>query len=87
MSLKYIFLSLSLRDRVREKIQHVVKKFNLVTAHASVVKNATSVVCQRKKRREFERFVDLKVYIKSRIMDMDRTPDMNTILHGLQGAI
>ena len=80
-------IPLHLQDRVKEKLETMVRQGILEPVQPDEVTNASPVVRQLKKNGALRLFVDLKVHINSKVMDEDYPiPDMQTIFHNLHGA-
>ena len=80
-------IPLPLQDRVKEKLETMVRQGILDPVQAGGVTYASPVVWQRKKNRALRLCVDLKVNINGKVMDEDYPiPDMETIFHNLHGA-
>ena len=80
-------IPLHLQDRVKEKLETMVRQGILEPVQPGGVTNASPVVWQRKKNGPLRLCVDLKVHINGKVMDEDYTiPDMETIFHNIHGA-
>ena len=80
-------IPLPLQDRVKEKLETMVRQGILEPVQPGGVTNASPVVWQRKKNGALRLCVDLKVHINGKVMDEDYPiPDMETIFHNLHGA-
>ena len=80
-------IPLPVQDRVKEKLETMVRQGFLEPVQPGGVKNASTVVWQRKKNGALSLCVDLKVHINGKVMDADNPiPDMETIFHNLHGA-
>ena len=80
-------IPLPLQDRVKEKLETMVRQGILEPVQPGGVTNASPVVWQRKKNGALRLCVDLKVHINGQVMDKDYPiPDMETIFHNLHGA-
>ena len=87
MSCKARKIPLLLQDRVKEKLETMVRQGILEPVQPGGVTNASPVVWQRKKNGALRLCVDLKVLINGKVMDEDYPiPDMETIFHNLHGA-
>ena len=79
---------LPLQDRVKEKLETMVRQGILEPIQPGGVTNASSVVWQRKKNGALRLCVDLKVHISGKVMDEDYPiPDMETIFLNLHGPL
>ena len=82
-------MPLPLQDRVKEKLETMVRQGILEPVQPGGVTNASPVVWQQvwKKNGSLRLCVDLKVHINGKVMDEDYPiPDMETIFHNLHGA-
>ena len=80
-------IPLPLQDRVKEKLETMVRQGILEPVQPGGVTNASPVVWQRKKNGALRLCVDLKVHINGKVMDkVYPNPDMETIYHNLHGA-
>ena len=80
-------IPLPLQDRVKEKLETMVRQGILEPVQSGGVTNASPVVWQRKKNGALRLCVDLKVHINGKVMDEDYPiPDMETIFHNLHRA-
>ena len=80
-------IPLPLQDRVKEKLETMVRQGILEPVQPGGVTNASPVVWQRKKNGALRLCVDLKVHINGKVMDEDYPiPDMETIFYNLHGA-
>ena len=80
-------IPLPLQDRVKEKLETMVRQGILEPVQPVGVTNASPVVWQRKKFGALRLCVDLKVHINGKVIDKDYPiPDMETIFHNLHGA-
>ena len=80
-------ITLTLQDRVKEKLETMVRQGILEPVQTDGVTNASPVVWQRKKNGALRLWVDLKVHVDGKVMDEDYPiPDMETIFHNLHGA-
>ena len=80
-------IPLPLQDRVKEKLETMVRQGILEPVQPGGVTNASPVVWQRKKNGALRLCVDLQVHINGKVMDEDYPiPDMETIFHNLHGA-
>ena len=80
-------IPLPLQDRVKEKLETMVRQGILEPVQPVGVTNASPVVWQRKKNGALRLCVDLKVHINGKVMDDGYPiPDMETIFHNLHGA-
>ena len=80
-------IPLPLQDRVKEKLETMVRQGILEPVQPGGVTNASPVVWQRKKNGPLRLCVDLKVHINGKVMDEDYPiPDMETIFHNIHGA-
>ena len=80
-------IPLPLQDRVKVKLETMVRQGILEPVQPGGVTNASPVVWQRKKNGALRLCVDLKVHINGKVMDEDYPiPDMETIFHNLHGA-
>ena len=80
-------IPLPLHDRVKDKLETMVRQGILEPVQTGGVTNASPVVWQRKKNGALRLCVDLKVHINGKVMDEDYPiPDMETIFHNLHGA-
>ena len=80
-------IPLPLQDRVKEKLETMVRQGILEPVQPGGVTNASPVVWQRRKNGALRLFVDLKVHINGKVMDEDYPiPDIETIFHNLHGA-
>ena len=78
-------ISLSLRDKVTEKLEQMVR--HVIPEKPGGVIIASPVVWQRKNSGELKLCVYLKVHIKDQVLDEDYPiPDLETIFHNLPGA-
>ena len=81
-------IPLPLQDRVKEKLETMVRQGILEPVQPGGVTNASPVVWQRKKNGALRLCVDLKVHINCKVMDEDYPiPDMETIFHNLHGPL
>ena len=70
-------IPLPLQDRVKEKLETMVRQGILEPVQPGGVTNASPVVWQRKKNGALRLCVDLKVHINGKVMDEDYTiPDI-----------
>ena len=73
---------LPFQDKVKEKLEQMVRQGILEPVQPGRVTYASSVVWQRKRSGELRLCVDLKVHINGKVMDEDYPkPDMETIFH------
>ena len=80
-------IPLPLQDRVKDKLETMVRQGILEPVQPGGVTNSSPVVRQRKKNGARRLCVDLKDHINGRVMDEDYPiPDMETIFHNLHGA-
>ena len=80
-------IPLPLQDRVKEKVETMVRQGILEPVKPGGVTNASPVVRQRKKNGARRLCVDLKIHINGKVMHEDYPiPDMKTIFHNLHGA-
>ena len=80
-------IPLPLQDRVKEKLETMVRQGILEPVQPGGVKNTSPVLSQWKKHGALRLCVDLKVHINGKVMDENYTiPDMETIFHNLHGA-
>ena len=80
-------IPLPLQDRVKEKLETMVRQGILEPVQPGRVTNASPVVWQRKKNGALRQCVNVKVHINGKVMDEDYPiPDMETIFHNLHGA-
>ena len=80
-------IPLPLQDRVKKKLETMVRQGILEPVKPGGLTNASPVVWQQKKNGALRLCVDLKVHINGRVMDEDYSiPDMETIFHNLHGA-
>ena len=80
-------IPLPLRDRVKEKLETMVRQSIQESIQPGGVTNASPVVWQWKLNGALRLCVDLKVHINGKVMDEDYPiPDMETIFHYLHGA-
>ena len=79
--------TLPLQDKVKEKLEQMVRQGIIEPVQPGGVTNASPVVWQKKKSGELRLCVDLKVHINGKVMDEDYPiPDMETIFHNLHGV-
>ena len=79
-------IPLPLQDRVKEKLEIMVRLDILEPVQHGGVTNASPVVWQRKKNGVLRLCVDLKLHINGKVMEEDYPiPDMETIFHNLHG--
>ena len=79
-------IPLPLQNRVKQKLETMVRRSILEPVQPGGVTNASPVVWQRKKNGALRLCVDLKVHINGKVMDEDYPiPDMETIFHILHG--
>ena len=87
MFCKFRKIPLPLQDRIKDKLETMVRQGILEPVQPGGVTNASPVVWQRKKNGVLRLCVDLKVHINGKVMDEDYPlPDMETIFHNLHGA-
>ena len=80
-------ITLRLQDKVKEKLEQMVRQGIFESVQPRGVTNASPVVWQRKTSGELRLCVDLKVHINGKVMDEDYPiPDMETTFHNLHGA-
>ena len=80
-------IALPLLDRVKEKLQTMVRRGILEPVQPSGVTNASPVVWQRGENGALRLCVNLKVHINGKVMDEDYPiQDLATIFHNLHGA-
>ena len=80
-------IPLPLQDRVKEKLETMVRQGILEPVQPGWVTNASPVVWQQKKNGALRLCVDLKVHINGKFMEDDYPiPDMETIFPNLHGA-
>ena len=80
-------IPLPLQDRVKEKLETMVRQGILEPVQLGGVTNASPVGWQRKKNGALRLCVDLKVHINGKVMDEDYPiPDMESIFHNLHRA-
>ena len=80
-------IPLLFQDRVKEKLETMVRQGILEAAQPGGVTNTSPVVWQRMKNGALRLCVDLKVHINGKVMNEDYPiPDMETVFHNLHGA-
>ena len=80
-------IPLPLQDRVKEKLETMVRQSILEPVQPGGVTNASPIVWHRNKNGALRLCVDRKVHINGKVMDEDYPiPDMESIFHNLHGA-
>ena len=80
-------LLLPLQDRVKEKLETMMRQGILKPVQPGGVTNASPAVWQRKKNEALRLCVDLKIHINGKVMVEDNPiPDMQDIFHNHHGA-
>ena len=81
-------IPLPLQDKVKEKLETMVREGILVQVQPDTVKIASAAVCQRKKNGALGLCVDLKVHVNGKVMDENRPfPELETKFHNFHVAL